>query len=308
MSLNAKIFVMIPAYRDPSLIDTLRSLFNDAKNSKRVFVAIGAQYDEAIPMPDLSEFPAENIRLVTIHPENRPGVFRLRHILNKLYANEEYYLSIDSHTRVIKDWDEILINMLEDQPNFKTIIADSEGTGHENEYSLLHMRVQEIELYGPRLVMQQSETLMPTINGKFEKIVYLQAGMFFTRGQFAREIRWGQFWHNDQEEPFLSYEAFMMGWNTVAIHGKRVIHHEPTRYYDAVYESEPNSENRHFRDKYNEQRDSLQDICPRIWQALLYNTGPYAIAYPVREAKEWWLDIGLAHVYEKYTNQSGHVS
>jgi Glycosyltransferase (GlcNAc). len=51
------IFIMIPAYRDPTLRETLDSIFDNATYPERVFVAIAAQYDEDVVMPSLDGIP-----------------------------------------------------------------------------------------------------------------------------------------------------------------------------------------------------------------------------------------------------------
>jgi hypothetical protein len=304
--LNKTIFVMVPAYRDPVLRETLDSIFQNALNPERVFVAIGAQYDNEIPMPDLTGLPSKNLRLLTIHPENRPGVYRLRSILNKLYAGEDYYLSIDSHTFLAEGWDEELIRSLESFNDKKTVLQAYEPGSilHKNgtmKYIHYQMSVSlDNEVNIPRLVMKDLiyKDLLETEEMPVSD--YVQAGMIFTRGTFADEIRWGELWQNDQEEPFLSFEMFMLGWTSRLMVTQKVINHEPDRYYETVYSSEPESHNRNFRDSWGIQKDDLSVVCPKIFAAMISNSGPFKVLKAIKSPRDWWHSIGLEDEYEKY--------
>ena len=46
-----------------------------------------------------------------------------RYRAQQLWRGEEYYLSIDSHTRFIKDWDKLLLEQLALCPSTKAIIT-----------------------------------------------------------------------------------------------------------------------------------------------------------------------------------------
>jgi hypothetical protein len=297
------IFIMIPAYRDPTLRETLDSIFDNATYPNRVFVAIGAQYDEEVVMPSLDGIPKQNIRLLTIHPENRPGVYKLRNILNKLYAGEDYYMSIDSHTPFAKNWDSELINLLESFEDKKTVLQSYEPDYEEgsNKYLDLQMSVSlNNEAKVPRVVMQNAirRDLLP---GKEMPVSgYIQASSIFTRGAFSKEIKWGEFWQDDQEEAFLSFEMFMLGWTSRLMVKQRFFSHEPERYYKAVYKTIPNSHVRDLNDSWTAQKDDLSEVCPKIFRAMISNSGPFRVLNAVRSPKEWWYSIGLGDEYEKY--------
>lgn len=302
---NKTIFVMIPAYKDPILRETLDLMFQNAKHPNRVFVAIAAQYDEDIPVPSLGGIPKTNIRLLTIHPENRPGVYRLRHILNKLYAGEDYYMSIDSHTYFAKNWDSELINLLESFEDKKTILQSYEPDYEEgsNEYLDLQMSVSlDNEAKFPRVVMK-NVVRRPLLSGKEMPVSgYIQASSIFARGAFSKEIRWGEFWQDDQEESFLSFEMYVLGWTSRLMVKQRLFSHEPERYYKAVYNATPNSHVRDLNDSWAVQEDDLSEVCPKIFEAMIRNSGPFRVPNAVRSPKDWWYSIGLGDEYEKYKN------
>ena len=304
MSHSSKtIFVMVPAYRDPILEETLDLMFENASNPDRIFVAIAAQYDEEVPMPDLGRIPTKNLRLLTIHPENRPGVYKLRSILNKLYAGEDYYLSIDSHTIFMENWDEGLIKALESFEDRKTVLQAYEPDYEEGSEKYIHYEMSvslDNEVKIPRLVMKGAAHKDLLKSDEMPISNYVQAGMIFTRGNFAREIRWGEFWQNDQEEPCLSFEMFMLGWTSRLMVKQKFFSHEPERYYEAVYNSRPGSHVRNLNDGWAVQKDNLSEVCPEIFKAMISNSGPFKIVNATKSPKDWWYSIGLGDEYEKY--------
>jgi hypothetical protein len=294
---------MIPAYRDPMLRETLDSIFDNASYPNRVFVAIAAQYDENVPMPNLEGLPNKNIRLLSIHPENRPGVYRLRHILNKLYAGEDYYMSVDSHTFFEKDWDEGLIKKLESFEDKKTVLQAYEPGYEDGSNRYLHYQMSvnlDNKVKMPRIVMRNWSYKNLLENDELPIPCYVQAGLIFTRGTFSKEIRWGELWQDDQEEPFLSFEMFVLGWTPRLMVKQKFFSHEPEKYYKTVYASNPSTDVRNFQDNWTMQKDNLYDVCPKILKAMIHNSGPFKVANAIRSPKEWWQSIGLEKEYNKY--------
>lgn len=294
------IFAMIPAYRDPVLLDTLETMYSNADNPDRIFSAIGAQYDDHMAMPDISKFNPKNIRKLEIHPDGRPSVYRLRHILNQLWFGEDYYLSIDSHTIFKQGWDSELIDMLESFTDPKTIIAGYEEdplTEGSKFWLRPQMSLSQEDLDDGPWLRMLGATEEPWNGERFMPGKYLQAGMFFTRGEFSKDIRWGKLWQAEQEEPFLTFESFMKGYNLQIHLHEHPFTHEPKRYYDAVYNSKPNSPKRDFVDSWSFMKDDRRIVRSHIMQAYLYNKGPFKIENAHRTPKDFWKEHGLIDSY-----------
>lgn len=106
-----KIFISIASYRDPELSNTIKSVFDNAEfpvNLKIVVFEQNDENDESV----YGMFSVENVIVLRTHFSNAKGPSWARYIIQKLYNNEEYYLQIDSHSRLIKNWDTKLIHML----------------------------------------------------------------------------------------------------------------------------------------------------------------------------------------------------
>lgn len=296
---------MIPAYRDPCLHETIHQIFMHSDYPERVFVAIGAQYDNISQISFLSKYPQKNIKMLYINPENRPGVYRLRSMLNDLYDGEDYFLSIDSHTDLEMGWDTRLISILEDQPNYKTVLESHQGDAWgTDKYNNLGLQLDTDGDGTPKLKLDSSRVSYKPSDGSLPIVRYLPAGVFFTRGEFAREIRWGRLWQDSQEEAFLSYEVFMHGWEIRVLIKQNIINHNPDKYYEHVYmdtEQTRTTGYRNFADKYSYKQDG-PEVNKKILEAYLFNSGPFKLDNPIYTPRDWWETIGLLEDFNHLCN------
>jgi Glycosyltransferase (GlcNAc) len=111
---SKKIFVSIPCYRDTEIVDTVKSLYGNAKNPDRVFVGIGLIYKESDGefWKELEEFP--NVKIdVKVAAADVVGLGLQRQSSNAFYNKEDYFLQVDAHSRFDMHWDDLLIHQLE---------------------------------------------------------------------------------------------------------------------------------------------------------------------------------------------------
>ncbi len=125
---NKTIFVSIPTMNDKEYFPTVERLFESAKNPERITVGTtifwkkkdlnseGAPFFYSLEKK-INNFN-KNIKFDIVYWENSPGVGNGRLQPLKHYSNEDYYLSLDSHTSFVKDWDEKLINEYEDAKKY----------------------------------------------------------------------------------------------------------------------------------------------------------------------------------------------
>lgn len=112
------IFVSVASYRDYDCNNTIKSIYNNAKNPEKIYVGICEQnsddkLERCIVDGDNTRIPIGNVRIIKKSYKEARGPTYARYICSKLWDGEQYFFQIDSHTEFIKDWDEILINMLE---------------------------------------------------------------------------------------------------------------------------------------------------------------------------------------------------
>jgi [Skp1-protein]-hydroxyproline N-acetylglucosaminyltransferase len=115
MEVSDTIFVGIPSYRDSECQHTVTDMFNKAARPNRIFVGICFQYSKEEDSSFFDHFPKEYESQITIehvpHTE-ATGPCWARYITQKLYKNQKYYLSLDSHMRFEQNWDQTLIQLL----------------------------------------------------------------------------------------------------------------------------------------------------------------------------------------------------
>eukprot|EP01090_Pellita_catalonica_P007674 TRINITY_DN18270_c0_g1_i1.p1 TRINITY_DN18270_c0_g1~~TRINITY_DN18270_c0_g1_i1.p1 ORF type:complete len:342 (+),score=36.13 TRINITY_DN18270_c0_g1_i1:85-1110(+) len=133
MKEKKSIFVSIPSYRDPECQKTVKDLFDKAETPERVFVGICWQSNDAEDAHCFEIAPPfpKNVRVCKFEWTWAKGPCLARHHAQTLYGGEDYYLSIDSHTRFIPNWDSRLISLLHSCPSKKPIL-----TGYPAGYTL----------------------------------------------------------------------------------------------------------------------------------------------------------------------------
>jgi len=116
------IFVSIASYRDELCSKTIESLYSNAKYPGNIFIGICQQNtDEDAECFDLnSELIKKyenNIRLIRLKNWEAKGPTYARYLCSTLWNGEEYFFQIDSHSILLKDWDEKAVNMIHEIKN-----------------------------------------------------------------------------------------------------------------------------------------------------------------------------------------------
>lgn len=105
-----KIFISLAAYRDPDLINTVRSFYDNARYKDRLFFSLVSHEGDECNF-DFSFIPEHQINYTKIDYRLADGACSGRHLANSLLtSNYRYFLHTDSHSRAMQDWDEVLIN------------------------------------------------------------------------------------------------------------------------------------------------------------------------------------------------------
>lgn len=111
--MSGSIFVSIAGYRDPDCMNTLRSLFSNAREPERIRVGLCWQ---ALPGTDDEFFPVrdreDQCTVLRVDARESRGACWARSRIESLWCGEDYLLQIDSHMRFTKDWDLLLPAML----------------------------------------------------------------------------------------------------------------------------------------------------------------------------------------------------
>jgi len=116
---NGLIFVNLASYRDPECPKTIYSLFSNSTNWKNLRICV-CQQNASEDLDCLYKLPsqfAQLVKVIRLDYTQARGPTVARFLIQQQYEGEEYYMQIDSHTIVEKDWDSKLINTLQNLPS-----------------------------------------------------------------------------------------------------------------------------------------------------------------------------------------------
>ena len=105
-----KIFVSLAAYRDPDLINTVKSFYYNAQHKERLFFSLVSHEGPETDF-DFSFIPDDQINYNKIDHRLAEGASSGRHLANSLLSEKyKYFLHTDSHSRASNNWDTTLID------------------------------------------------------------------------------------------------------------------------------------------------------------------------------------------------------
>lgn len=233
------IFVSIAAYRDPVCAQTVKSMFENAKNPKSVFAGICQQNkedeDEDCQINNETNY---NIRMLRIPHYEAKGPTWARYLCSTLWNGEEYFLQIDSHTKFVKDWDVKAIKMVKDiisgGQSKKPILSHypREISDHDRYKESDRTQVPRMckAFWNNREMISFMGAEMKDTEGKPYMTPYIAGGMMFCHADFLREVPY------DPNLPYLfvgeeiahSIRAWTHGWD-IFTPTENIVFHEYTR-------------------------------------------------------------------------------
>lgn len=225
-----KIFVAIASYLDYEIKYTILDCIEKAKHPENLHFGICLQYDEN-PGTDQhcldfleTKFP---IKILKYHYTESNGGCWARNLAQSLYDNEEYSLQVDSHTRFIQNWDEIVIN---DYNELKKIVdkplisflppsysrSDDKGIDyHFNRLDELDkINLPKIEsITSEYWFVYQGYNNEQNINFKPTSAILLYGGFVFTEGNWVVEIKQDPEHYYTGEELALTIRSYTHGYD-----------------------------------------------------------------------------------------------
>jgi hypothetical protein len=275
----ASIFVQIASYHDFELPKTVYDAVKKSSGHHTICFGIHQVYKEdfQILIPKVPNF-----RMSESQAPKDIGVGRARHLANKHYAGQDYYLQVDAHTRFYPGWDEALIDnikKLQEQGVAKPLLTAYPSSYIYNdrleEYSDWDRSVTSISFSEkpdqfassliPSQLAVQSEGLV--------KQTSVSAGFIFTLGEFAKLdvnqkiMFWG-------EEILIAARAFTHGFD-LYIPDKQYIYH---LYYDHTAVWQKNMRSHVWKDYPNEYSTKDAESKAEVYDILsTQRIGPEAL-------------------------------
>jgi len=226
------IFIQIASYRDPELVPTLDSLFDNAKFPQSITVGLVWQADEKESLGKY--YNDDRIRLIKVPYEEAKGVCWARNLSQSMYRSEKYTLQIDSHHRFTKDWDDTLIRMLKalqkkgfNKPLITSYLPSYDPKTDERVNTPWRLEFLRFLPEGPAFpapgYIDNFKELKAPIPSRF-----YSAHFSFTLGEFCKEVPHDPNLYFHGEEPSIAARAYTWGYDLFHPH-KVIAWHEYTR-------------------------------------------------------------------------------
>lgn len=226
-----KIFVCIASFRDYELPITILDLIHKAKHPERLVFSVILQYDEE---PETNQHCLDKlintypIHIEKYHWTESQGGCWARNKAQQYYNNEKYTLQIDSHIRVIKEWDDILVKNLEKlrEVSPKPIISylsppysRSDKYGIDHTFANLNddmdrLQIPKIEFMTAQYWVQYTGYTNQQKTGyKSVNVPLLYGGFVFADGIWVREVEQDPLHYYTGEEFALAIRSYTNGYD-----------------------------------------------------------------------------------------------
>lgn len=189
------IFVSIASYRDNICNNTIKSLYDNAKNPGLIYVGICQQNNYNEDIDCINDIDFKNIKIIRIPFHEAKGPTYARYLCSTLWNGEEYFLQIDSHTTFVKNWDEKCISMINEikklgmsnkpvlshYPNeIKKMIEYTENPFMVTRITKSYFTDRDmISFYGAEIMNS---------NNQYYQTPFVAGGMFFCESKFLEEL------------------------------------------------------------------------------------------------------------------------
>jgi hypothetical protein len=236
MDNNEFIFIQIASYRDPELIKTIKSAFDNASYPENLRFCVCWQKDETEKLMEYENHP--QVKLIIIPYNETKGACWARNLIQQNYNGEKYTLQLDSHHRFIENWDDKLIKMyneLKEKGYKKPLITtylpsyepDNDPLGRSSRPTKIHFKEKCDDgsiLFGSSYIDDSN-----MINSPIEAHFY-SAHFCFTSGDFCIDVKHDPNYYFTGEEMNITIRAYTHGYDLFHPH-ILIAWHEYTRNY-----------------------------------------------------------------------------
>lgn len=262
--MNNTIFVSIACWRDPFIWNTVKSIFDNAMFPDRVHVGIifqGYQPQDDVMLNGVKDIAPENITINYLNAETAPiNICEIRgDKIKELVKDEEYFLQIDSHTKMAWAWDVCLIAELKVAAS---VVANPNLylQGYTTVFSNWDDPLEQMPLTcvpDEATFREQNSALQGKVTKKSEHTFirerFYNANFVFAPMRFIYEVPQPSDLSFDWEQPVMAMRVFTAGWDA----------YSPTTSYAGCFgynnfeEEELQKHTRHVRKKDPLQKESF---------------------------------------------------
>jgi hypothetical protein len=217
------IFVSIASYRDPDLVNTVRSCYDNANNKEMLFFSVFSQAED-VEHADLSFIPESQIRYLKTHWSESKGACWARSIATKDIVGE-YFLQIDSHSRFTKNWDLSIIANYTKAKTFwgnRLILTNYPDPFELTEDSYKELPYDALKKIEPvwdedKGIVVSKMPWSDVVDQEYgDETIHICAGCVFTTADIMRELPYDDNVYFEGEEFSLALRAYTRGIRIVS--------------------------------------------------------------------------------------------
>lgn len=183
------IFVSVASYRDAQCGATIRSLFDQADKPGRVFVGVCEQNSGDAKEACVPAALPKNVRRVSLPHTEAKGPTYARYLCSTLYAGEDWFMQIDSHTKLVKGWDTLVIANARKCPSKKAVLTHYPRVVEEYGKDQKGVPVLCKSKWGEGGVPTFEAVIMdPPKDGVPRRVPFTSGGFLFMPGQAVRDV------------------------------------------------------------------------------------------------------------------------
>jgi hypothetical protein len=234
MNSTDHIFVSIAAYCDPMLAFTIESALTQARHPSRLFFGVVDQSPAEGRLTVGSSAMRSRLRQVQLDPVDARGPCWARAIAMSLWAGEDWYLQIDSHTWFEAGWDECLVDWARrcSAINPRTILTcypngfrlvDGEPVADAVTSRVLAHVVRGGSDFGAEHPVLMFEGVPVEIDEALPA-VHVAGGCLFAPGSIVQQLPYDPFLYFHGEEQAFALRAWTHGWDLFHIPGMPMLH------------------------------------------------------------------------------------
>jgi hypothetical protein len=209
-----RFFVSIASYKDPELQYTINSVLENASVPSSIRIVVCQQDDEK----NFISSSDSNVEFINVNYIDSQGVCWARYNINTKYNNEPYFVQLDSHCALIKNWDTVMleqINIAKSTGSKKVIFA-----AYPTSYNIINGERVFRDPYHPRTVLRNDNVFKFHAgtggDNNFNDPIpspYLNAGFMFGDGSFCNDCIYDPEIYFEGEELLNTVKAFTHGYD-----------------------------------------------------------------------------------------------
>lgn len=217
------VFIRIASYRDSELVPTIADCLNKARWPADLRFGICWQHDGTESIGNFSDDP--RFRILDVDYLNSRGAGWARSECARLYAGEEFTISLDSHHRFTEGWDQLLIGMMTAVPSSKPVLTTyppSYDPGDASAFAREPTLIGFLDfntngtLAKAGIPIEDFGSLCAPVPGRF-----YAAGCAFSAGRFLEQVPPDPSIYFNGEEDSMAIRAFTHGYDL--FHPHRIV-------------------------------------------------------------------------------------